>query len=320
MLQYPKCGNLGGSIMYWDSTFSNKSISFSRNEMTSDPKPKSKKKPKKAKFKSLKKGSLASELKPAKEEPSTERMSIDDENICREVITSSEFVSPISSAQKKRKKAETTLDCEEKTMKKKSKKLKKTPHEICPLDIDSNLSGMQHDEPIDPKSCESVVDIEQKPTSRSRMGGKVSITTMPVKRVLMIKPEKIKKANIWSRECVPSPDFWLPQEDAILCAVVHEYGPQWSLVSETLYGMTAGGYYRGRYRHPVHCCERFRELVQRYVLSAPDNANIEKVSNAGSGKALLKVTEVSMVILNILVNLLLCTSAIVVQTKQIIEN
>lgn len=262
-----------------------------KNEMTSDPKPKSKKKPKKAKFKSLKKGSLASELKPAKEEPSTERMSIDDENICREVITSSEFVSPISSAQKKRKKAETTLDCEEKTMKKKSKKLKKTPHEICPLDIDSNLSGMQHDEPIDPKSCESVVDIEQKPTSRSRMGGKVSITTMPVKRVLMIKPEKIKKANIWSRECVPSPDFWLPQEDAILCAVVHEYGPQWSLVSETLYGMTAGGYYRGRYRHPVHCCERFRELVQRYVLSAPDNANIEKVSNAGSGKALLKVTE-----------------------------
>lgn len=57
------------------------------------------------------------------------------------------------------------------------------------------------------------------------MGGKVSITTMPVKRVLTIKPEKLKKANIWSRECVPSPGFWLTQEDAILCAVVHEYGP-----------------------------------------------------------------------------------------------
>lgn len=260
-----------------------------KNEKQSDPKPKSKKKPKKAKYKSLKKGSLASELKPAKEESATDRMSIDDENISHEVVTSSENFSGV---QKKRKKAETTLDCEQgKTSKKKSKKLKKTPPEICPLDLDSNLSGMQHDEPMDPKPCESVVDVEQKSTSRSRMGGKVSITTMPVKRVLMIKPEKLKKANIWSRDCVPSPDFWLPQEDAILCAMVHEYGPQWSLVSETLYGMTAGGFYRGRYRHPVHCCERFRELVQRYVLAAPDNPNNEKVSNAGSGKALLKVTE-----------------------------
>ncbi|KAF3442635.1 hypothetical protein FNV43_RR16551 [Rhamnella rubrinervis] len=83
----------------------------------------------------------------------------------------------------------------------------------------------------------------------------------------------------------------LAEEDAILCAVVHEYGPHWSLVSEILYGMTAGGFYRGRYRHPVHCCERFRELIQRYVLSTPDNPNYEKVSYMGSGKALLKVTE-----------------------------
>ncbi|KAG2686940.1 hypothetical protein I3760_09G030300 [Carya illinoinensis] len=263
-----------------------------KNGMPSDPKPKSKKKAKKAKFKSLKKRSLASELKPVKEEPSAEPMSVDDEIISHEVVTSSEIVSPISSVQKKRKKAESALDVEEgKSLKKKLKKLKKPPSEQCPLDLDSNLSGMQHDEPVYSRPCDSVVDIEQKTASRSRMGGKVSITTMPVKRVLMIKPEKLKKANIWSRECVPSPDFWLPQEDAILCAVVHEYGPHWSLVSETLYGMTAGGRYRGRYRHPVHCCERFRELIQRYVLSAPDNLNTEKVGNTGSGKALLKVTE-----------------------------
>ncbi|XP_041028492.1 protein PHOTOPERIOD-INDEPENDENT EARLY FLOWERING 1-like isoform X2 [Juglans microcarpa x Juglans regia] len=262
-----------------------------KNEMPGDPKIKSKKKPKKAKFKSLKKGSLASELKPAEEETSSEPISMDDEIICHEVVTSSEIVSP-SLVWKKRKNAESALNVEEgKMLKKKSKKLKKPPTEQCPSDLDSKLSGMRHDERLYSRPCDSLPDIEQKPASRSRMGGKVSITTMPVKRVITIKPEKLKKANIWSRECVPSPDFWLPQEDAILCAVVHEYGPHWSLVSETLYGMTAGGSYRGRYRHPVHCCERFRELIQRYVLSAPDNPNTEKVSSTGSGKALLKVTE-----------------------------
>lgn len=259
--------------------------------MPSDPKPKAKKKAKKAKFKSLKKRSLASELKSVKEEPLADAMSMDEENVSDEVVTCSDM-----SMLKKRKKAEITEDSEgEKISKKKSKKFKKAPLQICSLE-DTNLSGMQH-EPMDSKLSESVFDSEHKPVSRSKMGGKISITPMSLKRVLMIKPEKLKKGNIWSRDCVPSPDFWLPQEDAILCAVVHEYGPHWSLVSEILYGMTAGGFYRGRYRHPVHCCERFRELIQRYVLST-DNPNYEKVSYMGSGKALLKVTEVGLVILN----------------------
>lgn len=124
------------------------------------------------------------------------------------------------------------------------------------------------------------------------MGGKISITFMPVKRMITVKPEKLKRNNIWSRECVPSPDVWSPQEDAVLCAVVHEYGSHWGLASDTLYGMTAGGSYRGRYRHPAHCCERFRELVQRYVFCSADNTNSEKVGTISSGKALLKVTEV----------------------------
>lgn len=263
-----------------------------RNEMASDPKPKSKKKPKKAKFKSLKKGSLASDSKAVKEEPLMEPMSIDDEDIFHGMVTFSDMMSSHSSMQKKRKKAEATADGEEdRIMKKRSKKFKKAP-EIGPLSFETNLSNKQHDESKESNPCESaVVDLELKSASRGKMGGKISITVMPVKRILMIKPEKLKKGNIWSRDCVPSPDFWFPQEDAVLCAVVHEYGPHWSLVSETLYGMTAGGFYRGRYRHPVHCCERFRELVQRYVLSAPENPNNEKVSNTGSGKALLKVTE-----------------------------
>ncbi|KAJ9153312.1 hypothetical protein P3X46_026762 [Hevea brasiliensis] len=260
------------------------------NETPSNTKPKSKKKPKKAKFKSLKKGSLTSELKHVKEEPSTETMSMDDDVIYHEEAAYSDMTSQYPGVQKKRKKVETVY-VESGKSSKKSKKLKKTS-ETCLSDLDSSLSGKQQDDSVELKPCENMVaDLEQKQAGRSKMGGRISITAMPVKRVLMIKPEKLKKGNVWSRDCVPSPDSWLPQEDAILCAVVHEYGPQWSLVCETLYGMTAGGFYRGRYRHPVHCCERFRELIQRYVLSAPENHFSEKTSSAGSGKALLKVTE-----------------------------
>ncbi|XWS42985.1 hypothetical protein CRYUN_Cryun16bG0061300 [Craigia yunnanensis] len=263
------------------------------NEKTSEPKPKSKKKkPKKAKFKSLKKGSISSELKPAKQEAKAESMSIDDDVNSVEELSHSDIMSPSSNMPKKRKKVEIVHDAEEgKSSKKKPKKLKKPP-ELHPVDWKPNTIRKRNDDCAEVKPCESLaVKLEQKPVSRSKTGGKISITSMPVKRVLMIKPEKLKKGNIWSRDCVPSPDSWLPQEDAILCAVVHEYGPHWSLVSESLYSMTAGGFYRGRYRHPVHCCERFRELIQRHILAAPNSSVNEKISNAGSGKALLKVTE-----------------------------
>ncbi|XP_062112226.1 protein PHOTOPERIOD-INDEPENDENT EARLY FLOWERING 1 isoform X3 [Humulus lupulus] len=266
--------------------------SMNRNDMPSDLKPKAKKKPKKAKFKSLKKGSLASGSKSVKEEPSADAMSMDEDTFSQEMLTFSDAASPHSVMKKKRKKVEITINgSEEKTSKKKSKKLKRSTVEICSLDLDTDFPVVQHDGLTDSKPAESVVESEQRPLNRSKMGGKISITSMPLKRVLMIKPEKLKKGNVWSRDCVPSPDVWLPMEDAILCAVVHEYGPYWNLVSDILYSMTAGGFHRGRYRHPVHCCERFRELIQRYILSSSDNPNHEKVSNAGSGKALLKVTE-----------------------------
>lgn len=191
--------------------------------------------------------------------------------------------------QNKRKKAEK----EEETPKKKQK-IKKTSSEISPA-LDSSFSTNQHNEFTELKSSEDmIVDPEKKPASKGKVGRKISITFMPVKRIWTIKPEKLKKGPFWSRDYFPSPDSWLTQEDAILCAVVQEYGPHWSLVSDTLYGMTAGGFYRGRFRHPVHCCERFRELVQRYVLSS-ENLNNEKGGNMGSGKALLKVTEVRVI-------------------------
>lgn len=221
-----------------------------------------------------------------KEEPLTESMSIDDE-----VVTSLDLVSPNSVTQKKRKKPKFVVDGDEEKILKKSKKTKRAAGTGA-SDLDYALLGSP-DEHAESKQCEIMADFEQRPASRSKMGGKISITSMPVKRILMIKPEKVKKGNAWSKECVPSADFWLPQEDAILCAIVHEYGSNWSLVSETLYGMAAGGSYRGRYRHPVHCCERFRELVQKYVLSMADNGNHERINNTGSGKS-LKVTEVKV--------------------------
>lgn len=256
-----------------------------RTQTPGDSKPKSKKKPKKAKFKSLKKGSLTSGSRPVNEESQAEPMNIDDED-----VTGLDFVSPNSTMQKKRKKSKLTTDGEEEKILKKSKKSKKDPPDMYASDLESN-SLVAQDEHAESKTFEGLIDLEQKIASRSKMGGKISITSMPVKRIWMIKPEKMKKGNHWSKDCIPSADFWLPQEDAILCAVVHEYGPNWSLVSETLYGMTAGGSYRGRYRHPVHCCERFRELFQKYVLLSMDNANQEKINSPGSGKALLKVTE-----------------------------
>lgn len=227
-----------------------------------------------------------------KKEMSVEFMSTDDEDLCSEDVL--ESLSAQSSLQKKRKRGEFSLDSETgKSLKKKSKKFKKNIADAFPLDLHLSESGVQYDEAIEIKPRETGADLEHKLVGRSRMGGKISITSMPVKRFLMIKPEKIKKGNIWSRDCIPSPDFWLPQEDAILCAMVHEYGSHWSMISSTLFSMTAGGFYRGRYRHPVHCCERYRELIHRYVISAPDNPNSEKTTNASSGKALLRITEVS---------------------------
>ncbi|KAJ8767933.1 hypothetical protein K2173_020873 [Erythroxylum novogranatense] len=252
------------------------------NELSSNPKPKSKKKTKKAKFKSLKKGSLTSEMRHVKEEPSVETLSMDDDTTD---VTCSDSVSVYSNVHKKRKKEEVTHAVQaEKILGKKSKKFKITRSDICPPDLDVSMSKLR-------ERYTDVTDLEQRPANRSKMGGKISITAMPVKRVLTIKSEKLKKGNVWSKDYVPPPDSWLAQEDAIICAVIHEYGPNWNLVSDALYGMTAGGFYRGRYRHPTHCCERYRELIQKYILSASENQINDKTGNVVSGKAILKVTE-----------------------------
>ncbi|KAL4560597.1 hypothetical protein LXL04_032750 [Taraxacum kok-saghyz] len=256
-------------------------------------KAKSKKKTKKTKFKSLKKEALSSETKPMHIESPID---IDEEFIDEEII----FL-------KKRKKP--MVDDTE-VIKLSSKKSKKPKKPLEPtLDTDSNPLIEQQDEPKDLKPCvhnnnhnhnnsnNLEIDNHKPVFNRSKTGIKISITSMPVKRVMTIRLEKLKKGSIWPNDCDP----WLSSEDAVLCAVVHEYGVNWSLASEVLYGMTAGGFYRGIVRHPVHCCERYRELVQRHVLSTSDNNNNttnnnnhnnnEKTSNVGVGKALLRVTE-----------------------------
>ncbi|KAG7581718.1 Myb-like domain [Arabidopsis suecica] len=266
-------------------------MDLTQNEIAHVLKPKKKKKAKKAKYKSLKKGSLAAESRHVKSVVKIEDSTDDDNEEFGYVSSSdSDMVTPLSRMHMKGKKRGLIVDTEEeKTSQKKAKKHKKSlPNSDIKYKQTSAL--LEELEPSKP-SDSMVVDNESKLTNRGKTIGKKFITSMPIKRVLMIKPEKLKKGNLWSRDCVPSPDSWLPQEDAILCAMVHEYGPNWNLVSGTLYGMTAGGAYRGRYRHPAYCCERYRELIQRHILSASDSAVNEKNVNTGSGKALLKVTE-----------------------------
>ncbi|KAK9096057.1 hypothetical protein Sjap_021554 [Stephania japonica] len=255
----------------------------------SEYKPKSKKKTKKAKFKSLKKEALVSELENTHAGMLLESISTDDEISDSEGCVLSNRARSYPSVYKKRKKAS---EMEEEKTKKSSKKLKKTLAKSMHAAEDCCILDKNLDEARGPRGEIDDIDLEHKPVSRSKMGGKISVTSMPVKRVLVVRPEKFKKkGNIWARSGNPSPDTWSSQEDAILCAVVHEYGTHWNLVSDTLYGMTAGGSFRGRFRHPVHCCERFRELYQKYILCATENPNIEKAGSTGSGKAIFKVTE-----------------------------
>lgn len=252
-----------------------------RDDVT--PKPKLKKKGKKAKFKSLKKGALVSKSISVREESSIEPMSIDDDLIYDDTVTSSDALSPCSAQEKKRRPAS---DDEEQKSRKKSKKSKASdPGNMI---LYPKSSGKHQDELKD----NGFFDIEMKQIYRNKARGKLSIPNMPLKRVFTLKPEKIKKkGNVWSKDFLPSPDLWSPKEDAALCAAIHEYGPNWNLASEILYGMSDGGSYRGRFRHPVHCSERLRELIQRYVLSVNDVTNNDKAVGISSGKGLLRVTE-----------------------------
>ncbi|KAG8059822.1 hypothetical protein GUJ93_ZPchr0002g26685 [Zizania palustris] len=243
------------------------------NDNMSHRKKSKKNKKKAAKFKSLKKGRLSSESEVMVEETSVDTMSIDD-NAPSPDLMSDESSHPYSN---KRKKIILTNE-EENGNSRSLKKLKKTHKSSC---ISEALSPKL-------KLKDEINDSDPKSMTRIKNDGRISIACMPVKRVMVIKPERLKKKSLWSRDCAP--DSWTNEEDAVLCATVNEYGPLWELASDFLHSVPGGAFYRGRYRHPVHCCERFRELLCKLILSATDNSNSEKVPS-GTGKAILKVTE-----------------------------
>ncbi|KAL3637272.1 Pharynx and intestine in excess protein 1 [Castilleja foliolosa] len=261
-----------------------------RNDISVAPKPKPKKKIKKAKFKSLRKGALLSKPICLKEESSIETMSIDDDLIDDDLITSSDALSPCSTQEKRRR---PVSDDDEPRSRKKSKQVKKKTSELGDMLMCPKSSSKHRNENKESRICDNgVIDLEPKQMSKSKARGKLSISVMPLKQFFTLKPEKAKKkGTIWSKDFFPSPDLWSPNEDVVLCVAVHEYGPNWSLASEILYGATAGGSYRGKFRHPIHCSERFRDLIQRYVFSASDAANNDKAVGVGFGKALLRVSE-----------------------------
>ncbi|TVT99739.1 hypothetical protein EJB05_54878 [Eragrostis curvula] len=216
-----------------------------KNDNMSQRKKSKKNKKKTGKFKSLKKVRLSSESEVILEETSVDTMSIDDNAPSPDLISDE---SPYHYSNKRKKISATE---EENSNNRSLKKLKKASKSNC---FSEALSPREHNES------------DQKSAIRAKNDGKVSIPCMPVKRVIVIKPERLKKKGIWSRDCAPDP--WTSEEDAVLCATVHE----------------------GRYRHPVHCCERYRELFCKHAMPSTDNSNSEKVPS-GPGKAILRVSE-----------------------------
>ncbi|XP_051138731.1 protein PHOTOPERIOD-INDEPENDENT EARLY FLOWERING 1 isoform X2 [Andrographis paniculata] len=247
---------------------------------------KKKKKQKTTKFKSLKKGTLGSKSISVKEESSIEPMSIDDD--LDEMLTSSDELSPCSTQNNKRKLAS---DDDEPKSRNKSKKLKSSGQGR--LILSPRNSTKHHHEFRDFNTYDNgIIDLEARQLNKSKTRGQLSVSLMPQKRVFIMKPEKLKKkGNVWYKDLSAPPDFWSPMEDAVLCSAVHEYGPNWDLASDILHGTNGGGSYRGKFHHPVHCSERFRDLIQRYVFVANDSANNDKATPVGTGKTLLRVTE-----------------------------
>ncbi|CAN6246522.1 unnamed protein product [Urochloa humidicola] len=239
-----------------------------KDNMSSQRRKSKKNKKKTGKFKSLKRGRLSSDSEVILEETSVDTMSIDDNAPSPELISDE---SPHHYSNKRKKIMSATE--EENSNSRSLKKFKKATKSSC---ISEALSPRHLREEFNDSAA------------RTKSDGRISIPCMPVKRVIVIKPERLKKKGIWSRDCAS--DSWTSEEDAVLCGTVHEYGPLWELASDFLHSLPGGASYRGRYRHPVHCCERYRELFCKHAMSAADNSNSEKVPS-GTGKAILRVSE-----------------------------
>ncbi|KAH7306426.1 hypothetical protein KP509_22G011100 [Ceratopteris richardii] len=142
------------------------------------------------------------------------------------------------------------------------------------------------------KDRDSVVMLLESPLVLPDDGKKYSglpLFEMPIKKGVWVKLDKEKRKD---GSKVPCPDPWMSSEDAVFCAVVHEYGGNWLLASETLFGAPDGGIYRGRYRHPAHCKERFRQLLSKYTsIATAKEMTGDKASSQVWSSAPLRVTE-----------------------------
>lgn len=132
-------------------------------------------------------------------------------------------------------------------------------------------------------------------SSGKEKGGKLVISGSPAKKgpLVMLEKER-KKDSLRSLEHLPAASAWAHAEDAVLCAVVHEYGGNWQLASDALAGGPDGGVYRGRHRHPIHCRERFRQLLAQNAAAASGDPESEKSAQSAATNVQLRVTEVSV--------------------------
>lgn len=242
-----------------------------------------KKKLKKTKFKSLKKGNLATTKDDScmdEDHPDNNLMLDHEDNFENGEISGHTFL------QRKRKALKLFED--DIFHKDNSKKSKKN-NASGDLELDRNKNAQFMD--ID--QCgegDLELALNEFGMSTNKASGKISIMGIPSKKVSIIKlDKKKKKGNRKSRDRLPPADSWTTSEDAILCAMVHEYGINWALASDTLYGISSGGFFRGRYRHPIHCRERFGELFLNNISFTNTDSNSEKANS--SAKTQLKVTE-----------------------------
>ena len=101
---------------------------------------------------------------------------------------------------------------------------------------------------MSPRLKEDLNDLDSKSVARTKSDGRIFIPCIPVKSVIVIKPERLKRKGIGSQDCAS--DSWTSEEDAVLCGTVHEYGPLWELASDFLQYLPDGSLYTGRYHHP----------------------------------------------------------------------
>jgi hypothetical protein len=101
---------------------------------------------------------------------------------------------------------------------------------------------------LSPRLEEDLNDSDSKSVARTKSDGRILIPCIPVKSVIVIKPERLRRKGIGSQDCAS--DSWTFEEDAVLYGTVHEYGPLWELASDFLQYLPDMSLYTGRYHHP----------------------------------------------------------------------